>query len=99
MIAELLGAGSATEEFIDRWRTPGDARSKQWEERFGEMQYVAARQGGVGRRAEGGRRRRRPTSAAVVIAGHARPGRARSLTKRLGVEPAASSTTSPSPSA
>lgn len=40
VIAELLGTGSATEEFVDRWRTPGDRRSKVWEERFGETKYV-----------------------------------------------------------
>src|SRR5262252_4106162 len=28
VIAELLGAASATEEFVDRWRTPGDANAK-----------------------------------------------------------------------
>ncbi len=41
VIAELLGSGAATDEFLDRWRTPGDQRSKQWEEKFGEMKYVA----------------------------------------------------------
>ncbi len=40
VIAEVLGAGSATDEFLDRWRTPGDPRSKQWEEKFGETRYV-----------------------------------------------------------
>ena len=40
VLAELLGGGWATEEFLDRWRTPGDARSKVWEERFGETRYV-----------------------------------------------------------
>jgi hydroxymethylglutaryl-CoA synthase len=40
VIAELIGAASATEEFIDRWRTPGDATVKQWEERFGETKYL-----------------------------------------------------------
>ncbi|MBV8950375.1 MAG: OB-fold domain-containing protein [Actinobacteria bacterium] len=40
VIAEYLGAASATEEFIDRWRTPGDRVSKVWEERFGETQYL-----------------------------------------------------------
>jgi hydroxymethylglutaryl-CoA synthase len=40
VIAEYLGGASTTEEFLDRWRTPGDLRSKQWEERFGEMRYV-----------------------------------------------------------
>jgi hydroxymethylglutaryl-CoA synthase len=40
VLAEHLGTGSATEEFLDRWRTPGDARSKVWEERFGETRYL-----------------------------------------------------------
>jgi hydroxymethylglutaryl-CoA synthase len=40
VIAELVGSASATEEFIDRWRTPGDRRSKVWEERFGETKYL-----------------------------------------------------------
>jgi hydroxymethylglutaryl-CoA synthase len=40
VIAEFLGAASATEEFVDRWRTPGDRRSKVWEERFGETKYL-----------------------------------------------------------
>jgi hydroxymethylglutaryl-CoA synthase len=40
VIAEYLGGASRTEEFIDRWRTPGDARPRQWEERFGETKYL-----------------------------------------------------------
>jgi 3-hydroxy-3-methylglutaryl CoA synthase len=40
VLAELIGGGWATEEFLDRWRTPGDARSKVWEERFGETRYL-----------------------------------------------------------
>jgi hydroxymethylglutaryl-CoA synthase len=40
VLAELIGRASLTEEFLDRWRTPGDVRSKQWEERFGETHYV-----------------------------------------------------------
>ncbi len=41
LLAEHLGGASATEEFLDRWRVPGEPRSKQWEERFGELHYVA----------------------------------------------------------
>jgi hydroxymethylglutaryl-CoA synthase len=41
LAAEVMGGGSATEEFLDRWRAPGEARSRQWEERFGEQRYVA----------------------------------------------------------
>jgi 3-hydroxy-3-methylglutaryl CoA synthase len=39
-IAEFIGHASLTEEFLDRWRTPGDIRSKVWEERFGETKYL-----------------------------------------------------------
>ena len=41
LLAELIGTGAATDEFLDRWRTPGDRRSKLWEEKFGENRYVA----------------------------------------------------------
>ncbi len=40
VIAEYLGGASVSDEFLDRWRTPGDRRSKVWEERFGETRYV-----------------------------------------------------------
>ncbi|MCC5952939.1 MAG: OB-fold domain-containing protein [Acidimicrobiia bacterium] len=39
-LAHVEGWASATEEFLDRWRTPGDVASKVWEERFGETRYV-----------------------------------------------------------
>ncbi len=41
VLAELIGRGAATEEFLDRWRLPGEPRSQQWEERFGEGKYAA----------------------------------------------------------
>jgi hydroxymethylglutaryl-CoA synthase len=40
VIAEYLGGASVSDEFLDRWRTAGDRRSKVWEERFGETRYV-----------------------------------------------------------
>jgi hydroxymethylglutaryl-CoA synthase len=40
VVAELLAAQSVTEEFTDRWRVPGEDRSRLWEERFGEVMYV-----------------------------------------------------------
>ncbi|HET7735901.1 MAG TPA: OB-fold domain-containing protein [Nocardioidaceae bacterium] len=39
-IADLLGAGSVSDEFTDRWRQPGDPWAKTWEERFGERIYA-----------------------------------------------------------
>jgi 3-hydroxy-3-methylglutaryl CoA synthase len=40
VIAEYLGGASETEEFVDRWRTPGSPRPRRWEDRFGETVYV-----------------------------------------------------------
>ena len=72
VIAEYLGGASVSDEFLDRWRTPGDRRSKVWEERFGETRYVplgteawesALKAAGVDRRAGrpgGGHRHARP---------------------------------------
>jgi 3-hydroxy-3-methylglutaryl CoA synthase len=42
VLAEVVGWHSVSDEFLDRWRTPGETRSKVWEERFGEMRYTDA---------------------------------------------------------
>ncbi|MBI2160330.1 MAG: hydroxymethylglutaryl-CoA synthase family protein [Candidatus Rokubacteria bacterium] len=39
VVAEPVAFASATAEFLERWRLPGDAASRQWEERFGEHAY------------------------------------------------------------
>jgi hydroxymethylglutaryl-CoA synthase len=39
-VAELIGRGSTSDEFLDRWRVPGEVDSHVWEERFGEVMYV-----------------------------------------------------------
>lgn len=39
VIAELIAVGASTEEFLDRWRLPGEPTSRVWEERFGEHVY------------------------------------------------------------
>jgi hydroxymethylglutaryl-CoA synthase len=39
-VAELVGRGAASDEFLDRWRVPGETGSHVWEERFGEELYV-----------------------------------------------------------
>jgi 3-hydroxy-3-methylglutaryl CoA synthase/uncharacterized OB-fold protein len=41
VIAQFLGGASATREFLDRWRAPGDLRTRSWEDRFGEQRYAA----------------------------------------------------------
>ena len=39
-MAELVGRGASSDEFLDRWRVPGESDSHVWEERFGEEMYV-----------------------------------------------------------
>lgn len=39
LVAEFLGDASATHEFLDRWRAPGELRVHAWEERFGQQRY------------------------------------------------------------
>ena len=41
VVAELVAMASASDEFTERWRAPGDRQSKLWEDRFGETRYVA----------------------------------------------------------
>ncbi len=41
VIAEFLGGASATREFLDRWRAPGELRTRAWEDCFGEQRYAA----------------------------------------------------------
>jgi 3-hydroxy-3-methylglutaryl CoA synthase len=40
ILAELITTASVTDEFLDRWRSPGAPNSKVWEERFGEHVYL-----------------------------------------------------------
>ncbi len=40
LLATFVVDASATEEILDRWRAPGDDRSRAWEERFAESTYV-----------------------------------------------------------
>ncbi len=49
VIAEFVAAASATDEFTDRWRAPGEHTSKLWEERFGENRYLALGQEALAR--------------------------------------------------
>ena len=44
-VAVPIAMASASAEFLERWRVPGDVASRQWEERFGEQVYVSLAQG------------------------------------------------------
>lgn len=82
VVAEYLGGASATREFLDRWRAPGDLRTRSWEERFGEQRY-AALAGAAWDAALKDAGLDADQVATVAIAGpHARAGA--SLAKRLG---------------
>jgi hydroxymethylglutaryl-CoA synthase len=83
VIAELVGAASATEEFVDRWRTPGDANVKQWEERFGETKYVPLGEQAWNAALKAAELTPEQVDRLIVAGTHARA--IRSLTRRLGV--------------
>jgi hydroxymethylglutaryl-CoA synthase len=83
LLAEHIGSASITAEFLDRWRAPGDARSKVWEERFGETRYVA-----LGERAWSDALKQAELTPGdvdrvIVTSTHARA--TRSLVSRLGI--------------
>lgn len=40
VVAELLATASVTTEFVERWRTPGDFRTKMWDDKFSEVTYT-----------------------------------------------------------
>jgi hydroxymethylglutaryl-CoA synthase len=40
VVARLVATASATAEFVDRWRAPGEAEGQVWEERFGVKRYA-----------------------------------------------------------
>jgi hydroxymethylglutaryl-CoA synthase len=83
LLAEHLGSGTATEEFVDRWRTPGDRRSKVWEERFGETKYVPLGEQAWNAALKSAEVTPEQVDRVVVTGLHARA--VRSLGKRLGV--------------
>jgi len=83
VIAEYLGGASATEEFIDRWRIPGEQQSKQWEERFGEVQYLPLGESAWKRGLDAAGVGAEDLSHVIVSGLHARA--VRSLIPRLGV--------------
>jgi 3-hydroxy-3-methylglutaryl CoA synthase/uncharacterized OB-fold protein len=83
LLAEYLGGASTTEEFIDRWRTPGDVRSRVWEERFGETKYVPLGEHAWKRALDVAGVAAADVTRVVVASSH--PRAAKALTGRLGV--------------
>ncbi|TMK61693.1 MAG: hydroxymethylglutaryl-CoA synthase [Actinobacteria bacterium] len=84
VIAELVGVGTATEEFIDRWRLPGERRSKTWEERFGETKYLPLGEQAFNAGLKAAELSADQIDMLIVTGPHARAVRA--LTPRLGVD-------------
>jgi hydroxymethylglutaryl-CoA synthase len=85
LLATLIGEGHATEEFLDRWRTPGERRSKVWEERFGETKYVPLGEQAWNAALKAAELTAGQVSRVIITGAQARAVRA--LTGRLGVEP------------
>ncbi|MDQ1519629.1 MAG: hypothetical protein QOI55_702 [Actinomycetota bacterium] len=84
VIAQYIGGASTTEEFLDRWRTPGELRSKVWEERFGETKYVPLGEHAWKRALAGAGLDAADVTRVIVTSSHARA--ARALVARLGTE-------------
>jgi hydroxymethylglutaryl-CoA synthase len=86
VLATLIGEGHTTEEFIDRWRVPGERRSKVWEERFGETKYVPLGEQAWNAALKVAELTPDQIDRLIVTGSHARAVRA--LTGRLGVDSA-----------
>jgi hydroxymethylglutaryl-CoA synthase len=85
LLATVVGEGHATEEFLDRWRIPGERRSKVWEERFGETKYVPLGEQAWIAALKAAELTADQVSRVILTGPHARAVRA--ITGRLGVEP------------
>jgi 3-hydroxy-3-methylglutaryl CoA synthase/uncharacterized OB-fold protein len=86
VLAELLAWASISEEFLDRWRIPGDPASRRWEERFGEGRYTAL--GAEALDAALAQAGIAPARVAVlVVAGSGGPRVARAIAAKAGLPP------------
>lgn len=83
LLLEHLGGASATDEFVDRWRVPGERRDRLWEERFGETRYLELGLDVWGRACEGAGVAPESVSKVVVTGMHSRAVAA--LAKKLGI--------------
>lgn len=84
LLATFVADASATAEILDRWRTPGDDRSRAWEERFAESTYVDLATETFGRALDRADLEAADVDVLIATGMHGRAlGRA---TKKLGVE-------------
>jgi 3-hydroxy-3-methylglutaryl CoA synthase/uncharacterized OB-fold protein len=89
VLAKLVATGTATAEFLDRWRVPGEASSRTWEDRFAESAYLPMAE--VVEHALKDAGLTREEIATVVVTGlHERSSKA--LATRLGAAPSAVAT-------
>ena len=87
VIAELVTFACATDEFLDRWRLPGEPASHVWEERFGEQVYVPLADQAINDALKAAGVTADELDHVVVTGVHARA--ARSVAKRIGARPEA----------
>ncbi|MEJ7584904.1 MAG: OB-fold domain-containing protein, partial [Acidimicrobiales bacterium] len=85
VLAELVGSASMTAEFLERWRIPGEARSRQWEDRFGELQYEPLGRAAWRDALDGAGLEADRIDRVAIAAAHVRA--ARSVARGLGVDP------------
>ena len=84
VLAELVATASATDEFTDRWRAPGDRTSKLWEERFGENRYRALGQDALARALKSAGEEAGQVGRLIVTGMHGRA--VTGLVKKLGLD-------------
>lgn len=84
-IAHDVGGAAAVAEFTDRWRTPGEVASRQWEERFGEQAYLPLAEEAVAAALKGAELEPSDLDHVIVSGLHARAVRA--VPRTCGLDP------------
>jgi 3-hydroxy-3-methylglutaryl CoA synthase/uncharacterized OB-fold protein len=85
--ARPIGRGASTDEFLDRWRLPGERSSHVWEERFGEHAYVPLAQAAFADACKAADIT--PDALDHMIVSGVHPRAARAVSRTLGVRPEA----------
>lgn len=85
VLVALESWASRTEEFVDRWRVPGEVRSRVWEERFGELRYLPLGGDALAAALEGAGLSAGDVDHLVVAGTHGRA--VRSVAAKSGVDP------------